>query len=749
MTQQIINVGSAPNDGLGDPIRTAYIKCNDNFGELYSRAQTEPPTTLVGSIGDQAGMYAYDSNYFYYCYADYDGSSIIWAQISEIGNVSVSQIASGTSDVKIADINGNATVSINGTSNVVVFSSTGMTATANVTGANINGTNIYGTISTAAQPSITSLGILTSLDVNGNVTGGNLLTGGLLSATGNITGGNISTAGRGTFGTTVSATGNITGGNLISTNDIVATANIIALDEISAAGNITTTGYFVGTFVGNVTGNFVVPGANTQVLFNTSGNADAVSDFTFNKNTNLLTVNGNIAVGNIAANAAITATANVTGGNLITAGAGRFGTTISAAGNITGGNISVAGGSLTGVITGNSTAYLGTVLSPIAGIYTGILLASSNITGGNILSSGVVSASGNITGGNVIGGGLVAVSNITGGNLALSGIISATGNITGGNITTAGTFNTASISATGNITGGNLLTFGTTISTGVSTTGSVSATGNITGGNLSIGGAALVTANITGGNLSIGGTTTVSGNITGGNLITGGVASITGNITGGNLTTGIVSGTSASLSGNITGGNLLTSGLLSATGNITGANASLTGNTVVTGNITVNSQNQATAIVNGALDGVGNIGSSSKTFNTVFAKATTAQYADLAECYLSDENYAPGTVLAFGGSAELTISLVDQDPTIAGVVSTNPAYRMNSGLQGTHVVALALTGRVPCRVQGKIDRGDMMVSAGNGRARAEKNPVIGSVIGKALESFDGEIGTIEVVVGRL
>ena len=110
MTQQIINVGAAPNDGLGDPIRTAYIKCNDNFGELYSRAQTEPPATLVGSIGDQAGMYAYDSNYFYYCYADYDGSTIIWAQISEIGNVSVSQIASGTSNVKIADKIGRAHV---------------------------------------------------------------------------------------------------------------------------------------------------------------------------------------------------------------------------------------------------------------------------------------------------------------------------------------------------------------------------------------------------------------------------------------------------------------------------------------------------------------------------------------------------------------------------------------------------------------------------------------------------------------
>ena len=61
MAQQIINVGAAPNDGQGDPIRTAFTKTNSNFSELYSRVQTTPPPTLVGSIGDEAGMYAYDS----------------------------------------------------------------------------------------------------------------------------------------------------------------------------------------------------------------------------------------------------------------------------------------------------------------------------------------------------------------------------------------------------------------------------------------------------------------------------------------------------------------------------------------------------------------------------------------------------------------------------------------------------------------------------------------------------------------
>jgi hypothetical protein len=133
----------------------------------------------------------------------------------------------------------------------------------------------------------------------------------------------------------------------------------------------------------------------------------------------------------------------------------------------------------------------------------------------------------------------------------------------------------------------------------------------------------------------------------------------------------------------------------------------------------------------------------------VFAKATSAQYADLAEKYLADADYAPGTVISFGGSAEVTISTQDHDPLVAGVVSTDPAYCMNSGLTGDHVITLALAGRVPCQVQGPVVAGAMMVSAGNGLARAEANPAMGTVIGKAVQSFNGDVGTIEIVVGRV
>jgi hypothetical protein len=73
---------------------------------------------------------------------------------------------------------------------------------------------------------------------------------------------------------------------------------------------------------------------------------------------------------------------------------------------------------------------------------------------------------------------------------------------------------------------------------------------------------------------------------------------------------------------------------------------------------------------------------------------------------------------------------------------------MNSGLESEHVATVALTGRVPTMVIGPVRKGDLMVAAGLGRAQSAVDPKVGSVIGKALEDFDGAEGTIEVVVGR-
>jgi hypothetical protein len=106
-------------------------------------------------------------------------------------------------------------------------------------------------------------------------------------------------------------------------------------------------------------------------------------------------------------------------------------------------------------------------------------------------------------------------------------------------------------------------------------------------------------------------------------------------------------------------------------------------------------------------------------------------------------------VLVFGGANEVTVATTVSDPKVAGVVSTNPAHLMNSVMEAEHIVAVALTGRVPAQVIGPVKKGDMMVSAINGRAQACATPAMGTVIGKALQDFDGDQGTIEIVVGRL
>jgi len=151
----------------------------------------------------------------------------------------------------------------------------------------------------------------------------------------------------------------------------------------------------------------------------------------------------------------------------------------------------------------------------------------------------------------------------------------------------------------------------------------------------------------------------------------------------------------------------------------------------ILGSMTLNSNNGVTALVNGGTAGVGNIGASGAGFNTVFAKATSAQYADLAEKYLADQEYEIGTVLAVGGAAEVTACSIG-DRAI-GAVSENPAFKMNDGLEnGTYV---ALKGRVPVKVIGSVRKGQRLVAANDGCAVAGVAHA-NDVFAVALESSD-------------
>lgn len=144
-----------------------------------------------------------------------------------------------------------------------------------------------------------------------------------------------------------------------------------------------------------------------------------------------------------------------------------------------------------------------------------------------------------------------------------------------------------------------------------------------------------------------------------------------------------------------------------------------------------------------------NLGSTTAWWNLMYGKSVQAQYADLAENYTSDHPYEPGTVVVFGGEAEITVTTIDHDSAVAGVISTDPAYLMNAIAEGLPV---ALQGRVPCRVQGPVKKGQVLVTSTTpGVAQAIDNSkfVPGCVIGKALEAINtNNIETIEVVVGK-
>ncbi len=201
-------------------------------------------------------------------------------------------------------------------------------------------------------------------------------------------------------------------------------------------------------------------------------------------------------------------------------------------------------------------------------------------------------------------------------------------------------------------------------------------------------------------------------------------------------------------------GSITSTGLATLAGINSSANILATGGILssltVNGNVTV-----TTAYVMPSANAASSLGTSASRWNFIYGVngnvlSVNANYADLAENYTSDSDYSPGTVLVFGGEAEVTQSHSSHDTRIAGVVSTNPAYLMNGAESG---IAVALQGRVPCRVLGPVSKGDRVVSshiAGVAQALDPAQYQTGCIIGKALQAIDStDISTIEVVVGRL
>jgi len=498
---------------------------------------------------------------------------------------------------------------------------------------------------------------------------------------------------------------------------------------------VNTTGYTTYTTGGRVissvggSGTSAAGGSNTTIQFNDNNVIQCNAGFTFNKITGAVAIPGNVTAGNVIvtlitgtlttaaqpnitsvgtlSSLAVTANANV--GNL------------NSVGNVTASRLvsNVATGTAPLTVTSTTqVANLNVATAGVAGTVT--TAAQPNITSVGTLTS--LSVTGNLTAGNIYA------------NSGTIGATSLTGTLTTAaqpNITSVGTL--TSLAVTGNVTAGNIYansgTIGATSLTGTLTT---AAQPNIT----SVGTLSSVTV---GANVSTGGIKTDNYYYANGVAI-----SFSGTYSNSNVSSFLASYGSNTISttGNITGGNVIASNFVGS--GVGSPSISTTGALSIsaTSGVTINN---LLSFSTGANTISGNItGNWSLTAGSKLA----ATYADLAEYYEADAHYEPGTVLSFGGDKEVTIA-DDATTKVAGIVSTNPAYVMNSACKGEHIVALALQGRVPCKVRGNIKKGDMLISAGYGFARPAPFPVLGTVIGKSLENFDGIEGIIEVAVGRL
>lgn len=573
------------------------VSGNVNANNFNATSQVNAGTTINAQgnistgaffIGNGSQLTGLVSSYGNANVAAFLASGTDSSNIITTGNVAGTYfLGNGSQLTGLPAIYGNANVA----TLLASFGSNTISTTGNITGGYIlgNGSQLtglpeaYGNANVAAflASGSDSSNIVTTGNVSGTYILGNgsQLTG--LPAT--YSNANVTTLLANFGSNSISTTGNVSSGNGSITNDLVVGGTIY------------------GTFSGNISGNFVVPGANTQVLFNNSGNAGASADFTFNDATNLLTVAGNVnatqfngsAVGltNIpGANVTGTVPLATSAGTVTTAAQPNITsvgtlTSLTASGNISGSYIFGNGSQLTGLPATYSNA---NVVSLLAAFGSNTISTTGNITGGNIISptfqavnsagSTLKNATGTTQASWGAGGGdnfTIAVStNITGANAQIA--ISPTGNsghvhikptgtpsieiaptYTGsinnmiiGNITPAAA-NVTSLNASGNITGSYILGNGSQLTGIVSSYGNANVTtllanfgsntivttGNISGGNISASG------NVTAAYIN---TTGVSGNITGANYITANY--FVGN---GSLLTGI-SG-SGNLSGNLTG----------------------------------------------------------------------------------------------------------------------------------------------------------------------------------------------------
>jgi hypothetical protein len=282
-------------------------------------------------------------------------STVPYTFATATGNIPLNQLDTNFANVKaFATTSGTVTTAaqpnITSVGVLSLLSVSGNITSGNVSGTRGNFTNLSGTLTTAAQPNVTSVGTLASLTVSGNVTAGNII--------GTIIG-NISNA---VYSTTA---GTVTTAAQPNVTSVGTLTSLTTSGNVAVGGNLNVSGTIYGTFAGNISGNLTVPGSNTQVIYNNSGNAGASSDFVFNNSTKVATVNGNIVANHFSGNGSTLS--SITGANVT--------------GTVTNASSATTAGTVTTAAQPNITS-VGTLSSlSVSGNLTG----STNVNAGNIV----------------------------------------------------------------------------------------------------------------------------------------------------------------------------------------------------------------------------------------------------------------------------------------------------------------------------------------------------------------------------
>jgi hypothetical protein len=522
---------------------------------------------------------------------------------------------------------------------------------------------------------------------------------------------------------------------LTSTTFELYTDSALTLSVDATGYSAYTTGGRAVTSVGGGGGSAASGTAGTVQLSAGGGIFTGTPSFSYNTGTSTLTVNGNASIGNVTSTGTHTALRYVS-----TTTTGTPPLEIDSTTRVANLNVAYANVSDFGVVGNLTTGSYYPALVDTTGTGNKAL----NVSGGYEFDTANAKLNlGNITAlfdiaGTTIGGSLTTVAqpNITSVGTLTSLTVTGALDVTTGVITGDG--GGLSNVAGGNITGqsANALVAGTVYTaaqpniTSVGTLTSLAVTGNITSGNVAGTGGVFTYVSGDGANLTA---------LTGGN-VTGEVAfADTANaVAGANVSGTVSSATTATTAGTVT---------TAAQPNIT-STGTLT-SLAVTGLVNAGSV-QTPTLTTGANTTAGSI---TGNWTLTTGSRLESTYADLAEYYKGEEAYEVGTVVCFGGSKEIHVSDVKCSNRVAGVVSTNPAYIMNQGCSGIPV-AVALQGRVPCKVTGKCEKGDLMVHDGQGGATAWYHVATimqpGVVLGKAIQDkSESELSIIEIAVGRL